>query len=157
MADRSPLSPFAWTWIGHGGLLLLLAGMLPVLVAQVSEPEWAEAMRMLDADRLVAPIRALAPEFSAQAPGCALVGGLCLVLAGWTLATRQRWPLHLLAAAHLVLVPLATWWGHRLAERTGLGSLGNTISELVLMLATQALLLWSMRKVQRAAPPAPSA
>ena len=61
------------------------------------------------------------------------------------------------AAAHLVLVPLATWWGHGLAERAGLGGLGNTISELVLMLATLALLLWSMRKVQRAAPPAPSA
>ena len=155
MADHSPLAPIAWTWIAHGCVLLVLAGMLPVLVAQVSEPEWAEAVVMLGAERLIAPVRAIAPEMSAQAPGCALIGGLCLLLAGWTLATRQRWPLHLLAAAHLALVPLATWWGHGLAERTGLGGLGNTISELVLMLATVALLLWSMWKVQRTLSPGP--
>jgi hypothetical protein len=149
MATGNPSAPFAWAWLGHGVLLLILAGLLPVLVDQVATPEWSEAMAMLGAERFITPIRTVAPECAALAPGCAVVGGLSVLSAGWCLLTRQTWTLQVIAVIHLVILPWATWWGHRVAERTGLGSLTNTVGEIALMLATAGVLIWSMWQIRR--------
>ena len=157
-AQDVPPKPFPYrvvvgrVYAVHGLLLLFFALIMPLAVTQTATAEWAEAMDMVGAGAYVDPARAVIPQVAGWASWIAAPAGLCMVggLVAWL--RRVAWPTDILAVLHLVLLPVVTWWGHVRAEEFGLGSIGNTISELVIFLTTMATVIfgvWVTRKKDR--------
>lgn len=150
MQTPDPLCALRWCWFVHGLCVLAIAGMLPVLAWQISDPNWGEAMTMLGAGRFVAPMQQLMPVIAAQALPCAIIGAGVGICVGWSWWGRCGWPLQVIAVAHLGLLPLATWWSHRLADQAGLLGPVDVVMEIVMLIAGFIALGWSMRVVARA-------
>lgn len=63
---------------------------------------------------------------------------------------RVAWPLHALAAAHLILVPWSSWVLHRHLGDLTSASAGTVIGEIVTIVATEATLVVAIVMVERA-------
>ena len=135
------LRAVAWAWLAHGVLLAVNAAALPLAAEVVMDPSWAESMAMLGASALVEPAQTLMAALATLAWPLAAVGLACIVTAILALRGRTR-PLLVVAALHLVLLPLAWWWGTRL--------LPWGIGDVVGLLVSLALVAWSLRVLRRA-------
>ena len=75
-----------------------------------------------------------------------MVGGLV------TWVWRLVWPVDLLAVVHLVVLPLASWWGHVRVDQAGMGSIANTIGEVFFFLVTMATVVFGVWVTRRRQP-----
>jgi len=146
----------AWAWVVHGGLLTALAALLPVAAAQVESEDWAEAMGMLGGGSLVAPAQTLMPAMADQAWILAAIGIACVAAGLAAFQRGWRWPLQAVAAAHLVLLPLGTWWSHRLTASVMPLGWGDVAGEFVVLVLSLAAVVASLRIIHRAGKPAVS-
>lgn len=129
---RARLAPLAATWTVHGVLLLIIAAVIGVLRRQVHSGQWLELMEVADAWALVKPIQAAVGAVEDMRAGIAWTGLLSLAVGVFAGIAPQhaRWPLHLCAVAHIILVPWATWIGH-LALAETIRHIGMLVSEIV--------------------------
>jgi hypothetical protein len=137
-------------WLVHGGLLVVLALLLAPMADQVASEAWVDAMGMVGAGALVPPMQALMPALAAQDLAIGGVGLACVAAA--LLALHRGWsgPLQAIAAVHLILLPLATWWTRRQVEAVWPASLGEQVAEWLTTLLGMAAIVIGMRIVHRA-------
>lgn len=111
---RSPFLPLTAIWVAHGVALLIGSLLVGFMASQVHSDPWLEMMEIMGAWSLVKPMQAAVVAMVDLRLAIALTGlgsvcaGLIAMKPAWA-----RWPLHLCAAAHLVLVPWASWILHR--------------------------------------------
>lgn len=129
-------------YVVHGALLGIFAFLAPLSAKQTTTYEWREAMQMLSMDAYIEPMRVAMPRVAELAWLIGLVG--LLSLAGGLLAWWRRiaWPTDILHVVHIILLPLATWWGHVLTKDIGMASLTNTVAEVFFLLVSLATLGW---------------
>ncbi|GDY11419.1 hypothetical protein LBMAG53_02960 [Planctomycetota bacterium] len=142
-----------WSWLIHGALLLALAGTLTQAVQQTQTEEWAEAMLQAGLANLIQPVRTVAEALDEYLLAIAVTGVICTLGAVLSWSGRRRWPLQAVASAHLALLPLATWWGHGVTVAIGMGSFGQTVSELVVLALGLVAVAASLVVVHRHRPP----
>ena len=147
-----PITVVASCWLVHGALLMVLGLLLPPMAEMIRSEDWAESMRLLGAEDVIAPTRstlfAIVPFFGwliAVGVPCVIIGAAAL---RWS--ARVAWPLHVLAAAHVILVPWSTWALHRHLGDLTSASAGTVIGEIVTILATEATLVVAIVMVERA-------
>lgn len=152
-SSRRPLGLLALTWMVHGVLVLLMAALAAPLLTQTRQQAWLEAMELLGAWPLVEPIQRALALLLAGRSALAIVGALSLLVGMFTAVTPHwaRWPLHICAAAHLVLVPWAAWVSHAALSDLMPGILGWTL-EIVTVLAAEAGLVVAMVATERVRP-----
>lgn len=140
---------FAAAWCGHGAALGSSALILPLMAEQVASAEWAESMSMLGAGDLVQPMRQAMAATAGWTPWILGLSGLCLLAGGLALLRPRaaRWPLHLGAAVHVVLLPLATWRMHGSADLGLAASAAEWVSVAVLI-ATAGLSSWYVERMR---------
>jgi hypothetical protein len=134
-----------------------MALLLPVSAAQVQSEDWAEAMAMLGFGDLVAPAQTLIPAMADQAWVLAATGIACVLAGVAAFLKGWRWPLQAVAVAHLVLLPLGTWWSHRLTATVLPLGWGEVLGEAVVLALSLAAVVASLRIIHRAGKPAVSA
>lgn len=146
------ISVVASCWLVHGALLALLGLLLPFMAEMIRSEDWAESMRLLGADDVIAPTRS---TLSAIVPfvGWLIGVGLPCILIGaaalrWGI--RVAWPLQALAVAHVILVPWSTWALHRHLGDLTSATASTVIGEIITILATEAVLIVAIVIVERA-------
>jgi hypothetical protein len=141
--------PFAGGWLIHGLLLVVMSAMLGAMAEMVSGEDWAMAMEEIGAGDMVITARAVITVALPLAPGCAVLGFICLAAGAWAWfrwSPAVRWTLQILAAIHLLLAPWLTWYTHGAVPGSG-----GLASEIIMLLLTEAGIIWVMVLTQRTA------
>lgn len=148
---RARLAPLIATWTIHGVLLLTMAALVGALRRQVHNSEWLELMEAADAWALVKPVQAAVAAVEGMRAGIAWTGLASLIVGGiaWIAPFHARWPLHLCAAAHIILVPWATWVGHVALGETAAHA-GVVVSEILTAVCAVAGCVIAMIATERA-------
>ena len=145
---RARLAPLTATWTIHGVLLLTIAALVGVLRRQVHSREWLELMETADAWALVKPMQAAVAAVEGMRGGIAWTGLASLIVGGiaWLAPRHARWPLHLCAAAHIILVP----WAAVSEVFTAVCAVAGCV---IAMIATERILRAPVQPSTEAAPP----
>lgn len=151
-SPQNPLATIATCWLVHGILITLCGLLLPLMSDIIQQGDWAESMRLMGADELIDPARALTTALAPTAVWLIALGipciGVGITARCWPL--RAVWGLHILAIIHLLLVPWSSWALHRrLGDLTGAG-IGTLLGEILTVLATEATLVIAIVVVERA-------
>jgi hypothetical protein len=150
-APSHPLKPLIISWLVHGLLLLVAAGMFGVMRQQVHSAEWIELMDMFGFARLIPLVQHAVDAISSWRGWIAVVGLGSSLVAAWSWWRPQwaRWPLHVCAGIHLVLVPISAWYGHGMMgeEANGIGSI---VVEVLSVIAVEVSLVIAIVAVERA-------
>jgi hypothetical protein len=112
---RNRLKPLAVIWCVHGVLLIMGALAISVLAEQTQSDLWLDVMERLGFWHMVKPIQTGVLVFGAMRLGFVLTGLFSLAVGIFAIAKPawSRWPLHFCAFGHMILVPWATWIGHK--------------------------------------------
>ena len=129
-------------WLVHGLLLVVMAAMLGAMAEMVSGEDWAMAMEEIGAGEMVGAARSVISVALPLAPGCAVLGSVCLAAGVWAWfrwSDAVRWTLQVLAGIHLLLAPWLTWHTHGVVPGSG-----GWVGEILMLLLTEAGIVWVM-------------